>query len=68
MQTFIYILIALSLLTVLGTLGLGVVSVARGGEFNRRWGNRFMRWRVTAQAISIAIILFGFWWTGAHPG
>ena len=68
MQTFIYILIGLSLLTVLGTLGLGVVSVARGGEFNRRWGNRFMRWRVTAQAVAIAIILFGFWWTGAHRG
>ena len=62
------ILIAVSLLVVLGTLGLGIVSVARGGDFNRKWGNRFMRWRVTAQAISIGIILFGFWYTGAHQG
>jgi hypothetical protein len=68
MQVVIYILIAVSLLVVLGTLGLGVVSVARGGEFNRRWGNRFMRWRVTAQAVSIAVILFGFWYTSAHHG
>lgn len=68
MQTFIYLLIAFALLVVLGTLGLGVFSVAKGGEFNRRWGNRFMRWRVMAQAVAIGIILFGFWWTGAHHG
>ena len=68
MQVFIYILIAVSLLVVLGTLGLGIVSVARGGAFNEKWGNRFMRWRVTAQAVSIAVILLGFWWTGAHRG
>ena len=68
MQVFIYILVAVALLVVLGTLGLGVVSVARGGEFNRKWGNRFMRWRVMAQAVAVAIIAFGFWWTGAHRG
>lgn len=68
MQVVIYIAVAVSLLVVLGTLGLGIVSVARGGAFNEKWGNRFMRWRVTAQAVAIGVILFGFWYTGSHHG
>jgi hypothetical protein len=38
-------------------LFLGLFSMARGGEFNRKYGNLFMRFRVLFQAITIALIL-----------
>lgn len=49
------ILMALTLLAVLGVLFAGLVSMARGGEFNRKHGNRLMRWRVALQGLAIAL-------------
>lgn len=42
---------------VLAVLGFGVLSFARGGEFNRRWANRIMRLRIVTQAVAVALIL-----------
>lgn len=42
----------------LAVLVVGIVSMARGGEFNRRNANRLMRLRVLFQAIAIAIVIF----------
>jgi hypothetical protein len=50
-------LLIIVLLLVLGALFLGLFSMARGGEFNRKYGNLFMRYRVTAQAVAIALVL-----------
>ena len=66
MAIVIYILIALSLLTVLGALGLGLYGFTRGGELNSRWGNRLMRWRVKFHVIAVGVLMFGAWWVGAH--
>lgn len=66
MAVVIYILIALSLLTVLATLGLGLYGFTRGGALNSKWGNRLMGWRVKTQAVAVAVLMFGAWWVGAH--
>lgn len=66
MEIFIDILITLALLTVVASLGLGIFSLARGGEFNAKWGNRAMRWRVTSQAVAVGVLLLGFWWKATH--
>gem|GEM_PF-182353 len=50
-------LIGTTLLAVLATLFTGVVGMAKGGEFNRRYGNRLMRLRVGLQALTIALFL-----------
>ena len=31
--------------------------MARGGEFNRKYGNIFMRFRVAAQAVAVLLVL-----------
>lgn len=51
------ILIAIALLSVVAVLGLGLYSMSRGGEFNRKYGNRLMRLRVALQAVAIGLIL-----------
>lgn len=43
---------------VVAVLGAGVVSMLRGGRFNRRYGNKLMRWRVGLQALAIALLAF----------
>ncbi len=35
---------------------LGLVSLWKGGEFNRRHSNRLMRWRVMLQALAIVLV------------
>jgi len=50
------ILLGLAMLAVLATLGIGLVGMIKGGEFNRKYGNKLMRWRVGLQAL--ALVLF----------
>ena len=53
----LFIAAALAALLVLVILMVGIGGFARGGEFNRRHGNRLMRYRIIAQAVAVALIL-----------
>ncbi|MBD86637.1 MAG: hypothetical protein CMM34_00050 [Rhodospirillaceae bacterium] len=54
-------LIIIALIAVLIVLAIGVIGMLRGGDFNRRYGNKLMRLRVLLQALAIIlIILFVF--------
>lgn len=55
------IVIALLGLMVLAILATGIGGFARGGEFNRKHGNRMMRWRIIAQAAAVALIMLYLW-------
>ncbi len=68
MGTFINILIALALLAVLASLFMGLVTLARGGEYAAANSNRFMRWRVKTQAVAIVLLIIGFIYKASHPG
>ena len=50
-------LLIITLIVVVGILFLGLFSMARGGEFNRKYGNTFMRFRVIAQAVAVLLVL-----------
>ena len=47
---------------VAGILGWGVLTMARGGEYNIRNSNRIMRYRIIFQAIALLVILLLIWW------
>ena len=66
MGIFIDILIALSLLAVLGSLFMGLITLARGGDYAAANSNRFMQWRVKTQAVAIVLLLLGFWYKATH--
>lgn len=59
------ILLAICCLVVVAILATGIGGFARGGEFNRKNGNRLMRWRLVAQAVAIAVFL-GYLWARGH--
>ncbi|MEM8588324.1 MAG: twin transmembrane helix small protein [Pseudomonadota bacterium] len=53
------IFLALAIATALATVAVlttGLIGMARGGEFNQRYGNRLMRWRVGLQAAAIVFL------------
>lgn len=49
-------LIVVAMLATLGVLFAGFVTMARGGEVNRKHGNRLMRWRVILQGSALLLI------------
>ena len=53
----LFILAALACLAVVGVLAIGIGGFAKGGEFNRRNGNRMMRWRLGLQAVAVVLIV-----------
>jgi len=60
MSNIFGILAGITVLAVLAVLLAGVIGMARGGEFNRRWGNTLMRWRVMLQLLAVLLLGLAF--------
>ena len=60
----LFIVIAVVMLGVVGILLFGIGSFAKGGEFNKKYANRAMRWRIGAQFIAVLLILLFVWLRG----
>jgi hypothetical protein len=60
LQTVLPVLIGLSLAAVVIVLGIGVVSMLRGGGLNRKYGNHLMRARVATQALTVLLLVVYF--------
>lgn len=50
------LVVLVALLVTLGILLVGVFGMARGGEFNKKYGNKLMRMRVIAQFTALALM------------
>lgn len=51
------IIVLIACFAVLGILAVGIGGFGQGGEFNRKHGNRMMRYRIGAQFIAVLLIL-----------
>ncbi len=54
------VLVVIALLGTVAVLLTGVVAMVRGGEFNRKYGNKLMRARIAMQALAIALLFILF--------
>ena len=59
---FDQIILTVALIAVAGILGWGVLTMARGGDYNVKKSNLIMRYRIIFQAIALIIILGLMWW------
>ena len=50
-----------AMVAVLASLVVGIVSMAKGGEFNKKYGNRLMRTRVTLQGVALVFFMLAVW-------
>lgn len=62
------ILVILAILAVAVTLGFGIYSLYRGGDFARTNSNKLMRLRVGLQAVAIVLLVAGMWWKSTQGG
>ena len=62
------ILILIAIAAVAITLGLGMYSLYRGGDFARSHSNKLMRLRVALQAVAIILLVAGMWWKTQNGG
>ncbi len=56
MSGIVPVLLIVALVATLGVLFAGLIAMARGGEFNRKHGNRLMRWRVALQGLALVLL------------
>lgn len=61
MSTIVFTLAIVALLATLGVLFAGLLGMARGGEFNRKYGNKLMRWRVAIQGSAVLLLLLAMY-------
>lgn len=57
MNTVFFVLLAIAMVMTLCVLFAGILTMVRGGEFNRKYGNKLMRLRVILQGVAIVIFL-----------
>lgn len=55
------IIVMIAVATVVIILAIGIGGYAKGGEFNRKHGNKMMQLRIAAQAVALAVILLAIW-------
>ncbi len=58
---FDFIILGIALGIVVIILGWGIITMARGGEYNVKNSNRIMRYRIIFQALALIIILVLMW-------
>jgi len=55
----LFIIAAAACLVVLLVLIMGIATFTKGGDFNRKHGNKLMRYRIYAQFVAV-ILIVGF--------
>lgn len=60
MSTFFIFTALLCMLGVVVVLMTGIVSMAKGGAFNEKYGNRLMQVRVALQGLAILFFILAF--------
>ena len=52
--------IAIAMFLTLAVLAVGIFSMAKGGEFNKKYGNKLMQARVICQGVAILLFILAF--------
>jgi hypothetical protein len=60
------ILILAAIGAVAVTLGFGIYSLYRGGDYARSNSNKLMRLRVALQALAVVLLVTGMWWKSTY--
>lgn len=60
-QDPLFLIAAIAAFIVVIILMVGIGGFAKGGEFNRKYANKLMRWRIIAQAVAVILIVIFAW-------
>ncbi len=59
MNQIFFILMLLAMLGVVASLVTGIIVMTRGGEANKKYGNRLMQARIWMQALALIFFVLG---------
>ena len=65
-MSFIIVLAVLAVISVVAVLLLGILSMLKGGELNKKYGNKLMIARVGLQAFAVFLLML-LWMTASNP-
>ena len=60
MHVAFFILALLAMLSVVGVLVVGIFSMAKGGAFNEKYGNKLMQARVYLQGLALVLLALAY--------
>lgn len=60
MNSFFVGMMIIAMFATLGSLGLGLFAMVKGGEFNKKHGNKLMQLRVTLQGLALLFFALAF--------
>jgi hypothetical protein len=60
MNVFFTVCMVIAMVAVLGVLIVGIASMVKGGEFNKKYGNKLMRARVILQGLALAFLALAY--------
>jgi len=60
MSSFFTIAMIIAMFSVAAVMGLGIFSMVKGGEFNKKYGNKLMQARVILQGLALAMLFLAF--------
>ncbi len=66
MSRFFFILMIIAMILTLASLVVGLVGMVKGGEFNKKYGNKMMRARVTMQGIALGLFVLAVMTAGSE--
>lgn len=55
------VLMFLAMIATAGVLAVGMTGFFQGGEFNRKYGNTLMQWRVAMQFVTLILFALFLW-------
>jgi len=61
MNNFATIAMGLAMLSVLTVLCLGLFAMVKGGDFNKKYGNRLMQARVGLQGLALGLLALAYY-------
>lgn len=64
-MSFVLALAVLAVISVVAVLLLGILMMLKGGELNKKYGNKLMIARVALQATAV-VLLMALWMASSH--
>lgn len=61
MNTLSLIALAAAMLSVLAVMGMGIFAMVKGGDFNKKHGNKLMQARVILQGLALALLALAYY-------
>lgn len=59
-MNFLLVLLIVCMASAVAALGIGLFSMLKGGEFNKKYGNKLMVARVAAQGLAVGTLFLMF--------